>query len=116
MQPLMAELDACFECVIYDLPSISVVPDAQVLFKQVDGIAMVVALGETRKKQIKDAKRKVAPFEGKYYGMIINKVERKVYRMNLKDYDYYFVNEEGEQKLTAAARRKYRTLSKREGR
>lgn len=116
MNKLIQDAKSRFDCIIFDLPSLEIVPDAQVLFGFVDGIALVTALGETRKKQIKDAKRKVAPFEVKYYGMIINKVERKVYRMNLKDYDYYFVNEEGEQKLTAAARRKYRTLSKREGR
>lgn len=105
-----------FDCIIFDLPSLAIVPDAQVLFGAVDGIVLVTALGETRKKQVKDAKRKVAPFAEHYYGMIINKVDKKIYRMNLKDYDYYFVNKEGEQKLTAAARKKYKVLSKQEER
>ncbi len=114
MKDLIATAKQQFDCIIFDLPSLAIVPDAQVLFGSVDGIALVTALGETRKKQIKDAKRKIAPFGEKYYGMIINKVDTKVYRMNLKDYDYYFVNKEGEQKLTAEAKKKYKVLSKQE--
>ena len=114
MNELIDEVKKQFDCIIFDLPSLAIVPDAQVLFGSVDGIVLVTALGETRKKQIKDAKRKIAPFAERYYGMIINKVDKKIYRMNLKDYDYYFVNKEGEQKLTAAARKKYKVLSKQE--
>lgn len=114
MNELIAEMKNQFDCIIFDFPSLAIVPDAQVLFGSVDGIVLVTALGETRKKQIKDAKRKIAPFAERYYGMIINKVDKKIYRMNLKDYDYYFVNKEGEQKLTAAARKKYKVLSKQE--
>lgn len=114
MTQLIENTKAQFDCVIFDLPSLAIVPDAQVLFGAVDGIVLVTALGETRKKQIKDAKRKVAPFAEHYYGMIINKVDKKIYRMNMKDYDYYFVNNEGEQKLTAAARKKYKELAKQE--
>lgn len=116
MTQLIKNAKGQFDCVIFDLPSLAIVPDAQVLFGSVDGIVLVTALGETRKKQVKDAKRKVAPFAEHYYGMIINKVDKKIYRMNLKDYDYYFVNKEGEQKLTAAARKKYKVLSKQEER
>lgn len=114
MNELIDEAKKQFDCIIFDLPSLAIVPDAQVLFGSVDGIVLVTALGETRKKQIKDAKRKIAPFAEHYYGMIINKVDKKIYKMNLKDYDYYFVNKEGEQKLTAAARKKYKVLSKQE--
>lgn len=114
MNELISMAKDKFDCIIFDFPSLAIVPDAQVLFGAVDGIVLVAALGETRKKQIKDAKRKIAPFAGNYYGMIVNKVDKKVYRMNLKEYDYYFVNKVGEQKLTAAARKKYKMLSKRE--
>lgn len=103
-----------YDCVIFDLPSINIVPDAQVLFGKVDGIVLVTALGETRKSQIKDAKRKMAPFADNYYGMIINKVEKDEYRRNLKDYDYYFIDKRGQQKLTGTARKKYKALSKKE--
>lgn len=104
-----------YDCIIFDLPSINIVPDAQVLFGKVDGIVLVTALGETRKSQIRDAKRKVAPFVENYYGMIINKVEKDEYRRNLKDYDYYFINKKGQQKLTGVVHKKYKALSKEEG-
>lgn len=114
MMELIDTVKRHYDCVIFDLPSINIVPDAQVLFGKVHGIVLVSALGETRKSQIKDAKRKIAPFSENYYGMIINKVEKDVYRRNLKDYDYYFIDKRGQQKLTGAARKKYKALSKQE--
>ena len=114
MTELIESLREQFDCIVFDLPSLAIVPDAQVLFKAVDGIVLLAALGETRKKQIKDAKRKIAPFADKYYGMIINKVEKGLYRSNIKDYDYYFVDKRGEQKLNGAVHRKYRESARQE--
>jgi len=88
-----------YDCIIFDLPSLAIVPDAQVLFKKAEGIILISALGETRKKQIKEAKMKIRPFAEKYYGMIVNKIPLDVYRQNVREYDYYFVDEKGEQKL-----------------
>lgn len=115
MTQLIESAKRQFDCIIFDLPSLAIVPDAQVLFGVVDGIVLVTALGETRKKQIKDAKRKVVPFAEHYYGMIINKVEKDVYRRSLMDYDYYFIDKRGRQKLTGSTRKKYNALSKKEG-
>lgn len=114
MMDLIDSVKREYDCVIFDLPSISIVPDAQVLFGKVDGIVLVSALGETRKAQIKDAKRKVAHYASSYYGMIINKVDKDIYRRNMKEYDYYFINKNGQQKLTGAARRRYEALLKKE--
>lgn len=99
MEQVIEQVKRSFDCIIFDVPSITIVPDAQVLFPNVDGIVLVTALGETRKKQIKEAKMKVAPFDSKYYGMIINKIPLDVYRQNVKDYDYYLVDGKGEQNL-----------------
>ena len=103
-----------YECIIFDLPSVSIVPDSQVLFRKADGIVLISALGETRKKQIKEAKLKVKPYIDKYYGMIINKIPLDVYRQNVKDYDYYFVDEKGEQNLNGAYK-KYQQRVKKDG-
>lgn len=99
MRELIAEVREKYDCVLLDVPSITIVPDAQILFPEVDGIILLSALGETRKKQIKEAKMKVAPFGLKYYGMIVNKIPLDVYRQNVQDYDYYFVDKKGEQKF-----------------
>lgn len=99
MEQLLEALKEEFDCIIFDFPSITIVPDAQILFQKVDGIILLAALGETRKRQISEAKLKVEPFESKYYGMIVNKIPLDIYRMNVKDYDYYFMNTKGEQNL-----------------
>lgn len=114
MKELISKVKDQYDCIIFDLPSIAIVPDAQILFGDVDGIVLLAALGETRKKQIKDAKRKVSGFADNYYGMIVNKVEKDIYRRDIRDYDYYFVDKRGRQKLTGKTRKKYDKLVKKE--
>lgn len=115
MESLIAEAKDKYDCILLDVPSIAVVPDAQILFPMVDGIILLSALGETRKKQIRDARMKLAPFAEKYYGMIVNKIPMDVYRQNVKDYDYYFVNKKGEQKFHKnEAYQKYKKRQKRD--
>ena len=99
MKELVEELRKKYDYVILDCPSINIVPDAKVLFGVADGIITIAALGETRKGQIKNAKRMVKDYSDRYYGMIINKIEGDQYKKKVKDYDYYFVNAKGEQHL-----------------
>lgn len=99
MGALIAQVKQNFDCIIFDVPSLATVPDAQILFPDMDGIVLVTALGETTKRQIKDAKLKIRPFEEKYYGMIINKIPMDVYKQNAKEYAYYLVDRKGEQNL-----------------
>lgn len=109
MEKIINDVKMEFDCVIFDLPSLTIVPDAQILFPSVDGIILLTALGETTKKQIKEAKLKISQYKDKYYGMIVNKVQKDMYRMNVRDYDYYFMDQKGEQKLNGSpAHRKYR--------
>lgn len=113
MDELIVKAKEMYDCILLDVPSIGIVPDAQILFPMVDGIILLAALGETRKKQIKEAKMKVVPFASKYYGMIVNKIPMDVYRQNVKDYDYYFVDKKGEQKFhKSEAYQKYRKKKK----
>ena len=88
-----------YDYIIFEFPSITVVPDAQILFNQVDGIVLVAAAGETMKNQIRDSKLKLKAFNDKYFGMIINKIDLKLYKKYRKDFDYYFINNKGEQNL-----------------
>lgn len=99
MNGLLDQLKASYDCVILDFPSISVVPDAQVMFGKADGIILIAALGETKKVHIKDARRLIAPFEQSYYGMIINKAPMDIYKANVKNYDYYLLDKRGKQKF-----------------
>lgn len=96
---LINQLAKQYDCIIFDVPSLATVPDAQVLFPYMDGISLVTALGETKKRHIKDARRLVAPFADNYYGMIINKVSKGQYKNANKEYGYYLLDKTGNQKL-----------------
>lgn len=107
MDQFLKYVDENYDYVIFDFPSISVAPDAQILFGKVDGIVLIAALEEVTKKQVKDAKHKVMPFKNKYYGMIINKIDKSLYRKYVKRYDYYFMDKNGKQNLTGNKTRRF---------
>ena len=93
------ELRENFDSIILDCPSISVVPDAQIMFKKVDGIIVVSALGETKRSQIKDTRQLISAYKDQYYGMIINKIPHDIYKKNVKNADYYLTDKNGKQRF-----------------
>lgn len=99
MKDVIEETKTNCDYVIFDVPSLSIVPDANVLFKYVDGSILVAALGETTKLQIKQAKRKLLKQNSSYYGMIVNKVDKSEFNKVVRNYDYYFNDGSGGQKL-----------------
>lgn len=103
MKELLKYAEENYDYVIFDFPSVSVAPDAQILFGDVDGIILVSALEGATKRQIKSAKQKVQPFADKYYGMIINKINIKLYKKYIKKFDYYFLDKSGKQRLNGKA-------------
>ncbi len=116
MENFIETLEEDFDYILFDFPSLAVVPDAQVLFNKVDGIILISTLGETRKKEIRDAKAKIQLFQERYYGMIVNKIPLDVYRHNVKEYDYYFVDEKGEQNLNGnIAYKQYQKRTRKRG-
>ena len=109
LEELICELRRSFDCVILDCPSVSVVPDAQIMFKMVDGIIVVAALGETKRSQIKDIRRMMLDYQDKYYGMIVNKIPKDIYKKNVKNSDYYITDKKGRQRFEKTkAFKKYR--------
>ena len=96
---LLGELRNAFDCIILDCPSVSVVPDAEIMFRKVDGIIVVSALGETKRVQIKDTRQLISDYKDKYYGMIINKIPRDIYKKNVKNADYYLIDKNGKQRF-----------------
>jgi capsular exopolysaccharide synthesis family protein len=91
--PAMEDLDETlkkdYDFVIYDFPSINVVPDAEILFPLVDDVILVAAINETTKKQLEAAKSKAKGADGKYMGVIINKLDMEDFRHYVKNYDYF---------------------------
>lgn len=89
MNTFIAQVSTQYDFVIFDCPAVTVVPDATVLFPSVDGIALIAALENTTKKQLALAKREAAKISDKYYGLIINCVDKKQYGVFFPQYDYF---------------------------
>ncbi len=89
MEKLDEKLKEEYEFVIYDFPSIEIVPDAGIMLPVIDDVILVAAVNETSKSQLDSAKLKVKSVEGKYMGTIVNKLEMAEYKHYVKDYDYF---------------------------
>lgn len=89
MEKLLDDLEGKYDYIILDLPSINAVSDANILIPRVDDVVLVLGMNTTTKKQLKLAKDKMAEYEGKYMGLLVNKVEMNEYRKAIKDYDYF---------------------------
>lgn len=89
MELLDSELKEKYDFVIYDFPSVNIVPDAGIMIPVVDDVILVAGMNETTKDQLATAKAKVKETEGKYMGVIANKLELPEYRHYVKDYDYF---------------------------
>jgi capsular exopolysaccharide synthesis family protein len=85
----MSQVKEGYDYILFDFPSLNIVSDANIFFPYVDGIALVAALKQTTKRQLKDARRKVMEYQDKYYGLIINQVDMSQYKKYIKDYDYF---------------------------
>lgn len=89
METLDKTLKESYDFVIYDFPSINIAPDAGILLPVVDDAILVAAINETTKDQLAAAKSKLREVEGKYMGVIVNKIELAEYKHYVKDYDYF---------------------------
>ena len=106
MELLDSELKEKYDFVIYDFPSVNIVPDAGIMIPVVDDVILVAGMNETTKDQLAAAKAKVKETEGKYMGVIANKLELPEYRHYVKDYDYFKSD-----KLKAAHDRRMKRLT-----
>lgn len=89
MEEIIQQLKKTYDYVLFDFPSVNVVPDANTTFAFVDGIVLVAALNQTTKRQVSDARRKVMQYAEKYCGIVVNRVEISQYKHYIKDYDYF---------------------------
>lgn len=97
MDTLLQKISENNEYIFLDFPSFSIVPDALIMFSKADGVIFEAALGETKRSQIKDAKKIIEKLGDKYYGLIINKVHKDIFKANVKNYDYYLLDKHGKQ-------------------
>lgn len=92
MENLVEELKDECDFVLFDFPSIDIVPDADILIPYIDAVALVAAIRKTTKRQLAEAKAKMEIYEDKYAGLIINRVDMMQYRKYNHDYDYFQID------------------------
>lgn len=89
MEAFVEELKKEYDFIIFDFPTIDIVPDAEILIPFVDSIALVAALRKTTKRQLSAAKKVMESYNDKYAGLIVNRVELLQYRKFNHDFDYF---------------------------
>lgn len=89
MEKLVEELKGNYDFIIFDFPSIDIVPDADILIPSIDAVALIAAMRKTTKQQLAEAKMKMELYEDKYAGLVINRVDMMQYKKYNHDYDYF---------------------------
>lgn len=85
MNKLMTELADYFDFVIYDLPPVNSVTDAQIISRKVEGMILVVRQGYVLKTELEKSLRNLNNVEAKLIGYVMNDVAK-----DQKDSYYYY--------------------------
>lgn len=83
MTSVMNEMYKYFDLVIFDMPPIVAVTDAQVMASKVDGVLFVIPKGEVSKEQVIKSKELLNNVKANVLGAVFNKVEKT-------DENYYY--------------------------
>lgn len=85
MDELLVELDKDYDLIVFDLPPVMIVTDAQIMASKVDGTIVVIRKDNTTKDKIMQSKILLQKVNANVIGVILN---RKKVEENL-DYSYY---------------------------
>ncbi|MCK4025459.1 CpsD/CapB family tyrosine-protein kinase [Streptococcus iners] len=77
MSKLMTDLANYFDFVIYDLPPVNSVTDAQIISRKVDGMILVVRQGYVLKTELEKSLRNLNNVEAKLIGYVMNDVAKE---------------------------------------
>ena len=111
MEDLAKTLKESYQYIIYDMPSINVVPEVEVIIPYIDGIMLITSIGQSTKKQLYDARDKLKNYKEKYIGLILNQVTMREYRSHQKDYDYFTKNKQSHKYIKSLKK----SMNKRKG-
>ncbi|HFI0934716.1 TPA: CpsD/CapB family tyrosine-protein kinase [Streptococcus suis] len=87
---LMEELEHSFDFVIYDLPPVNSVTDAQIMARKVDGMILVVRQGYVQKNELEKSLRLLNNVDAQLLGYVMNDVPKE----NKDSYQYYYGREQ----------------------
>lgn len=85
MEAIMQRLQEAFDIIIYDMPPVNSVTDAQILAAKVDGVVVVVRQGVSQKEAVVHAKELLDKVQANVLGVVLNGVDPKRDRA----YSYY---------------------------
>ncbi len=88
MNMVMKMLSKQFDLVIYDVPPVNSVTDAQIMAGKVDGAILVVRSGYVRKEEVKAATEALKNVDANVLGYVLNDVDRKE-KGGYYSYSYY---------------------------
>lgn len=76
MDEIIMELEEDFDCVIYDMPPVLSVTDAQILSGKVDGTIFIILKGHDIEEEVLKARDLLNIVDANILGAILNKVDR----------------------------------------
>ncbi|CZQ85002.1 capsular exopolysaccharide family [Trichococcus flocculiformis] len=83
MNILMKRFEDMFDIIIYDMPPVTSVTDAQIMAAKADGVVFVIRHGVSHKDSVLNAKELLEMVNANILGVVFNGVEKKT------DYSYY---------------------------
>lgn len=88
MDELMKELENIFDLIVYDMPPVIAVTDAQIMASKTDGTIFVLPKGLATKEEVMKSKELLEMVNANVLGAIFNRVEKS------SDNYYYYYGEE----------------------
>lgn len=88
MDELMKEMEKEFDLIVYDMPPIIAVTDAQIMASKVDGTIFVLPKGQASKEEALKSKELLEMVNANVLGVVFNRVEKS------SDSYYYYYGEE----------------------
>ena len=92
MNILMKRFEDIFDIIIYDMPPVTSVTDAQIRAAKADGVVFVIRHGVSQKDSVMNAKELLEMVNANILGVIFNRIEKK----NTQSYYGYGYTSEGE--------------------
>ena len=83
MNGLMKRFEEMYDIIIYDMPPVTSVTDAQIMAAKADGVVFVIRHGVAQKDSVLNAKELLEMVNANILGVVFNGVEKKT------DYSYY---------------------------
>ena len=83
MNGLMKRFEEMYDIIIYDMPPVTSVTDAQIMAAKSDGVVLVIRRGVAQKDSVLNAKELLEMVNANILGVVFNGVEKKT------DYSYY---------------------------